>query len=125
MRDVTTWKWYVIAAMLGMGTYYLEWIELVFPTCCQHWPDWTIFRMYLAPVLFAAILGLLSDRRPFICWALFMIPSWVVRLIMLVKTGGNLWPPLAITDFVHLLITGAVFLGAFAWHNRRRMGGSH
>jgi len=120
MRQVMISKWSVISAIAGVAIYYPEWIELFAPGCCTQWPDKVILRMYVSPILLAAILGLVCMRRPFECWALLMIPSWIVRLTMLLEGGGNLWPPVVLVDCAHLLCTGLVFWGAYALAKRSR-----
>ena len=85
-------QWLVVSAFAGIAIYYCEWIELLRPGTCNQDFDFTITRMYVLPVVLSGILGFICYKKPIYSWLLFMLPSWGVRLILLVNIKSNLSP---------------------------------
>lgn len=112
--QIATRQWIAIAGVCGTLVYFCEWLELVFPGYCNQNLAFTIFRMYVLPLILCGILGFYCFDRPSLCWLSFMLPSWIVRIAQLISTGddGSLWPLVAVIDSLHLIITGLVVLGA-------------
>jgi len=101
----------IIATVVGVVVYFCEWLELIIPGFCSQGLQFTLTRMYVTPLLLAVGIGYFGYRVPMMCWLLFMMPSWIIRLIQLLQTGGNLSPPLFILDFLHLILTGLIIGG--------------
>jgi hypothetical protein len=121
--QLTTKQSTITSAAAGIVVYYIEWIELIDLDCCHNWPDFTIARMYVVPLLLAGVLGFYCYEKPMRCWLLFMLPSWVARMILLWKFGGgNLWPLLFMVDTAHLLLTGLIMGGVAAFRRRSKSG---
>jgi hypothetical protein len=109
-----TTKWFVIAALSGVVTYYCEWMEVVRPGNCNQGLIFAVARMYVVPVLIVGFLGYFCPSRPIICWLCYMLPSWIVRSVQLLASsaeGSNLAPPLLAVDVGHLLLTGVIAWG--------------
>lgn|SRR5574340_133915 len=108
MPVTTTKKWLLVSAVAGVAVYYCEWLELISPGICNHGLGFTVARMYVVPILVSGVLGFFCFEIPLRCWLVFMLPSWIIRLVLFGSVGGNLWPLLLVVDAGHLLITSVV-----------------
>jgi hypothetical protein len=110
-----TQKWAVISATAGMLTYYCEWLELIHPGICNQGLAFTLSRIYVLPLLLAAIVGYGFPTRALVCWLFLMLPSWIVRSAQMASSamdGSNLAMPVLLIDTVHLALTAFVAWGA-------------
>jgi hypothetical protein len=123
-RMLTNKQTATIATVAGGAVYYCEWLELVTPGFCNQSLRFTLTRMYVVPLLLAGVIGYFGYKKPMMCWLLFMLPSWIVRLILLLEVGGNLWPLLFMVDLLHLILIGLVIGGAAIFRKgaRRSVG---
>ncbi len=104
-----------VAAVLGVGIYYCEWLDVLTSSevCTPGLVHF--FRMYLAPIVVAAVLGLLlGTRYKTVHWIAFIGPSFVLRQLQffLLPSGfGNLWPlSIAVDILVAFLTLAAIHM---------------
>lgn len=108
----------VLVIVVGVAVYYCEWAELIVPGFCNQGLGYMLTRIYGVPLLLAGVIGYFGYRKLMFYWLIFMIPSWTVRFIQLLKTGGNLLPPLIAIDLIHLILTGLI-IGSVGLYRKR------
>jgi hypothetical protein len=118
-----SWKIAVITTMVGLALYYCDWIEFFSPGFSGFclWSSFDFSLYFIILMLTSGVMGYFGFKEPLMYWILLMVPSWIIRVIMINETKSNVYPIVIGLDFIFQIMLPGFVLDIVARIRRRHI----
>ncbi|MFI5303663.1 MAG: hypothetical protein ACHQYP_02600 [Nitrospiria bacterium] len=113
----------IFSTLAGFAIYYCDWLEFFFPGFSGYclWSNVTNSLFFIILMILSGFIGYSGFKEPLLYFFLFMVPSWIVRLIMITESGSNIYPIVIGSDFIFQVMIPGFVLDIVARFRRRRI----